>query len=86
MKRKDHTSVASWSAPLLAFIPPNVAGLGVNGFGHFSRKKSRSSAGAKPGNTKNHLDIMVVNTQDELPITTVGIDRLGENVFWQTCC
>ncbi|GJL60068.1 MAG: hypothetical protein NPIRA03_29250 [Nitrospirales bacterium] len=35
--------------PLLAFIPPNLAGLGVNGFGHFCRNKSGSAAGPKHG-------------------------------------
>jgi hypothetical protein len=35
-----------------------MARLGVNGFGYFSRKKSSSLAGAKPGNTINRLDIV----------------------------
>jgi hypothetical protein len=27
------------------------------------------------------LDVMVVNTQDQLPITTVGNDRVGARLF-----
>ena len=41
-----------------ASVPLNMARLGVNGFGYFSRKKSSSLAGAKPGNTINRLDIV----------------------------
>ena len=51
-------SRASWSALPLASDPSNVAELGVNGFAYFSRKKSRSSAGAKPGNLNNQLDMV----------------------------
>ena len=36
-----------------------MARLGVNGFGSFSRKKMTSSAGAKPGNAKNRLEIVL---------------------------
>ncbi len=49
-------SAASWSAPLPAFIAFYLAGLGVNGFGHFCRNKSGSAAGPKPGNTENHFN------------------------------
>jgi hypothetical protein len=58
-----------------------VAGLGVSGFAYFSRKKSRSPAGAKPGLTNNQLDIMVVKTQDRFPIKNVGNARVGERLF-----
>ncbi len=48
--RKDHTSVASWSAfPFPASISSDLAGLGVNCFGYFPRKESNSAAGPKPG-------------------------------------
>jgi len=42
-------SAASWTALHLASVPSNMAGLGVNGFVYFSRKKSRSAVGTNPG-------------------------------------
>jgi len=35
--------------PYPASVPSAEAGLGVNGFGSFSRKKMTSAAGPKPG-------------------------------------
>jgi len=46
-------SGASWTALLYpAAVLSDEVGLGVNGFGSFSRKKRTSPAGAKPGNIK----------------------------------
>ena len=58
-----------------------LAGLGVTGFADFSRKKSRSPVGTKPGIANKELDIIVVKTQEGFPITTVGNDRVGEKIF-----
>jgi len=77
--------------PPLASVPSNKAELGVNGFGSFCRNKRASSAGAKPGNTKNLVHPIVEQThstwftyehflektQDGFPIKNVGNDRIG---------
>ena len=53
-------SAASWTALLrFASVPSNMAERGVIGFGSFSQKKRTSSAGAKPGITKNLVDAIV---------------------------
>ena len=53
-------SGASWSAlRRLTYLPSNGARRGVNGFGSFCRNKRASPAGAKPGNTRNYVDIKV---------------------------
>ena len=53
-------SAASWSALLrLASVRSNEARRGVTGFGAFCRNKRASPAGAKPGNTGNHVDTRV---------------------------
>ena len=53
-------SGASWPAlPRLASVRSNEARRGVNGFGAFCRNKRVSPAGAKPGNTGNHVDTRV---------------------------
>jgi len=61
-KRRPHKclSGASWSAlRSLASVRSNEARRGVNGFGPFCRNKRASPAGAKPGNTENHVDLRV---------------------------
>jgi len=66
-------SGASWSAlPRLASVRSNEARRGVNGFGAFcsttkgapfgTRQATSSPAGAKPGNTGNHVDTRVGDT------------------------
>jgi len=44
--------------PLLAFIPPNLAGPGVNGFGDFCRNKSHSAVGPRPDTHKQDMQIV----------------------------
>ena len=82
------TGSASWGAPPLpASARLNVVDLGEKGFGHFSRNKSGSAAGPRPGNTNSQLDIFnllnqrdvfnkaeVVEEQDGFPIKNVGND------------
>ena len=53
------TGSASWTALHLASVPSNMAGLGVNGFVYFSRKKSRSAAGTNPGLSRTFKKIPV---------------------------
>jgi hypothetical protein len=60
----------SWSALLrIASVRSNEASRCVNGFGAFCRNKRASPAGAKPGNTENHVDTRVGYTSAiRLPI------------------
>ncbi len=53
-------SPASWAAlRKFASVPSYEARRGVNGFGPFAETKVASTAGAKPGNTENHIDTRV---------------------------
>ncbi len=65
---------ASWSA-LPGSRPSHLheAGRGVNGFGSFCRNKRASPAGAKPGNSENHVDTRSGH---------IGEKRLTPNAFF----
>jgi hypothetical protein len=77
--------------PKAGAVRSNEARRGVTGFGPFCRNKRASPAGAKPGNTENHVDTSVGHTramcspanvftgkpQDEFPINIIKLQ--GQN-------
>ncbi len=76
-------SVASWFTLPLASAPSNVARRVVIGFAYFPQKKSRSSVGAKPGNTGNvEADKRIVQwgftAIDTLPTPPLSAPYKGE--------
>ncbi|HBP88108.1 MAG TPA: hypothetical protein DD706_10475 [Nitrospiraceae bacterium] len=75
-----YLSATSWPAlSWFASVHSIVAGRGVNGLGSFCRNKRTSPAVAKPGNTENHVDML---------IRCLGIqvrwNQLLALFFWQT--
>ena len=77
------TGSASWSALLrLTSLPSHEARRGAPGFGAFCRNKrpvlsqveGASPAGAKPGNTEQHVDTRVGDTRGDVHLSAL-IDR-----------